>query len=229
VTAFDISDGGLRLALFLNAGTIFIVLGLAVDHFFRCPAATAPLRLRVHRLLTMGCSLLHLGTLAAGPASQGPAMVAALGLYMGGLALFLWAQEASKGRPPALTFSTDPPEALTTGGPFAYIRHPFYVAFLLIWWAGAVGTGSVWVAASALWMTAAYAWAAHDEERAFLHSRWAEAYRAYSARTGRWWPRIDVSWPGAAGAVVRGSHAVTAALVILTMLAAVIIVAVRAS
>jgi protein-S-isoprenylcysteine O-methyltransferase Ste14 len=226
VTAFDISDGGLRLALFLNAGTIFLVLGLAVDHFFRCPAAAAPLRLRVHRLLTVVFSLLHLGTLAAGPVASGPAMVAALGLYMSGLALFLWAQEASRGRPPALTFSSDAPEALTTGGPFAYIRHPFYVAFLLIWWAGAVGTASVWVAASALWMTAAYAWAAHEEERAFLRSRWAEAYRAYSARTGRWCPRNDASLPGA---VSRSSHAVTAALVILTMIAAVIIVAARAS
>jgi protein-S-isoprenylcysteine O-methyltransferase Ste14 len=223
MTAYDVSDGGLRLALLMNAAATFLVLGLATQHFFRCPTADAPLRLRVHRLLGMAFCVLHVGTLAAGPAASRPAMATALGLYLGGLALFLWAQEAVKGRPPGLTFTATPPEALTTDGAYAYVRHPFYLAFLAVWWAGAIGTGSPYVLASTVWMTAAYAWAARDEERWFLQSPWAEAYRNYAERTGGWLPRPALSASGAAGPIIRRVHAMSGPILILAVLAAVII------
>jgi protein-S-isoprenylcysteine O-methyltransferase Ste14 len=212
--ALDISDGGLQLALLLKGTMTFIILGLATEHFFKCPGARAPVRMRVHHWAAIVFGTLHLGVIATSQDLSRVAMGAGFACYFTGLALFLWAQETVKGRPPALTFSDEPPEVLVTRGPFAFVRHPFYVSYSLVWWAGVVATGHPLVLASAIWMMVAYAIAARDEERAFEHGPWGDAYAAYKTRTGQWWPRVPVAvpWPQS-----RTRGAVAAALALLTM------------
>jgi protein-S-isoprenylcysteine O-methyltransferase Ste14 len=219
MTGLTISDGGLQLALVLNASMTFLILGLATDRFFRWPSSPIPWRVRVHRVVGMGVSTLHVLALAANSAPRPRAMALAFGLYFAGLALFFWAQETVKGRPPAVPFSAEVPETLEVTGAFGLVRHPFYVAYFLIWSAGAVGSGNPWVVLSTVWMALAYAVAAREEERAFENGRWRESYRLYAARTGPWVPNIQrfTGFAHPAGKVARVVPAAAAIAIVITI------------
>ena len=47
------------------------------------------------------------------------------------LALFEWARRSIRGQYFSYVFSNDIPKILWTGGPYAYIRNPFYTSYLL--------------------------------------------------------------------------------------------------
>jgi protein-S-isoprenylcysteine O-methyltransferase Ste14 len=81
-------------------------------------------------------------------------------------------------------------QTLTTSGPYRWIRHPIYTAFLLImgatllisanWW-----IGGLWIGATALNIVGRIRF----EEAAML-SRFGEAYAVYMQTTGRLIPRL---------------------------------------
>lgn len=82
----------------------------------------------------------------------------------------------------------DAPRQLVTRGPYARVRHPFYLSYLM----GLLGC----VAAFPHWATAA-AWlfallrlnlAAAGEERLLASSSFGHEYREYMRRTRRFWP-----------------------------------------
>jgi protein-S-isoprenylcysteine O-methyltransferase Ste14 len=109
-------------------------------------------------------------------------------IYLAALCLFWWAVKASRRRPLSAIFSPDQPAHLTTSGPYRFVRHPFYCAYLLTWLAGVVATASLPVAASFVAMLALYVHAARLEERKFLSSPLEPAYRGYQRRTGQLLP-----------------------------------------
>ena len=74
---------------------------------------------------------------------------------------------------------------------FALVRHPCYVAFILVWVAGAVATLNWWVAASSAVMTTSYVMAARGEEAAFARTRWAMEYGVYRTHVGMFVPRLS--------------------------------------
>jgi protein-S-isoprenylcysteine O-methyltransferase Ste14 len=120
------------------------------------------------------------------PASRAAAAVAALA---GAAALFRWAARANRARPLGLAFAASVPEHVQTRGPYAFVRHPFYASYLLAFAGGWVASASPWVApafALGLWT---YWRAARREERAFLASPVADAYRTYALCTGMFLPR----------------------------------------
>jgi len=103
---------------------------------------------------------------------------------------FWWAVSAVRGRVMPYAFSPGAPHALVREGPFAWVRHPFYTAYLIAWLAGCIATMQWWLLAP----TAVTAWllmrAAKGEETAFLASPFAEEYRAYQRTTGQLLPRL---------------------------------------
>lgn len=77
------------------------------------------------------------------------------------------------------------PKLLMTRGPYAYSRHPMYVAELSLWLGWAVLFGSVIVLVGfVVFCVAASILAAH-EERA-LEAKFGKAYCQYRARVPRW-------------------------------------------
>ncbi len=84
----------------------------------------------------------------------------------------------------------DTPQELVTHGPYSRIRHPFYAAYLLAFLAAVsicptAGTVGVLIyAAFLLNHTAA------REEQRLRASEFGTQYRAYTARTGRFLPRM---------------------------------------
>jgi protein-S-isoprenylcysteine O-methyltransferase Ste14 len=111
-------------------------------------------------------------------------------LFVLSLSLFVWTVSATRKTPPTMAFDTDEPSFLLRHGPYQYVRHPFYAAYLLFWTATALATPGLlpWVAP--LVMLGVYWNAARREERKFANSNLASAYQTYRAKAGMFLPRL---------------------------------------
>lgn len=168
-----------------TATACFVSFSWGVKKHFRSTGAM-PLGMKVTSLLSMGLFALFLFNLAHGASS---AWFGAAGLFIASLVVFFAAISASRRTPPTLAFDTDSPDFLLQHGPYRYVRHPFYLAYVLFWLGTALAVhGSLGWLAPVL-MTALYIDAASREERKFANSRLSSAYNAYRGRAGMFWPR----------------------------------------
>jgi protein-S-isoprenylcysteine O-methyltransferase Ste14 len=117
------------------------------------------------------------------PALQ-PWRLLGLALAVAGFALLQWSQQAL-----SVNWSDAPRlvagQVLTVSGPYRWIRHPIYAAFLLILSAplllsGNLALGLPWILATALDVSARI-----EVEERLLQAEFGEAYREYGQRTGR--------------------------------------------
>lgn len=108
--------------------------------------------------------------------------VAAL-FYLGSLVLFWWAIRTNSAIRLSAVFSLDLPLHLVKGGPYRFIRHPFYCSYLLAWFGGIAATGRLWLVPTVVVMIAIYLRAARGEEQKFLRSTLAGDYVKYRERT----------------------------------------------
>jgi protein-S-isoprenylcysteine O-methyltransferase Ste14 len=113
-----------------------------------------------------------------------------LPLYLAAFAVWAWAIAASRRARLTLAFSRDLPEALLDHGPYRYVRHPFYTSYTLYWLAGILATLTWWVVLPSILAIGLYVLAARKEERKFAASGLADAYSAYRARTGMFFPSL---------------------------------------
>ena len=180
-----------RLGLFMVAAFVLIILGLAGSHFFKRPLVGQGVPFRLHEAGSIFFALVHRSVIASTSTIRIAMLVVAVLLYAAGLGLFLWAQESIKKQPPFLAYSGVHPDTLYAEGPYALVRHPCYVAFILVWVAGAVATLNWWVAASSAVMTTSYVMAARGEEAAFARTRWAMEYGVYRTHVGMFVPRLS--------------------------------------
>ena len=102
--------------------------------------------------------------------------VAGAGLLVSGLVLAFWALHAIR------------PGVLTVTGPYAVVRHPMYTGYMLAF-AGLFPLTLNLLGLVALLAVPAQVAVGLGEE-AFLEGRHGGEYRAYAARTGRFWPRV---------------------------------------
>lgn len=105
--------------------------------------------------------------------------------------LFLWAVQHSRQKNLSLAFDTETRiDGIITTGPWRYVRHPFYVSYILFWLACALGTThptSVVVFATLLFI---YVYSALREERTLKQGRYADAYLAYQENAGFLLPKL---------------------------------------
>lgn len=116
--------------------------------------------------------------------------VAGGALYSLSLLLFLWASHYTRRHKLSLAFSEDTPNHLLSDGPWGYVRHPFYAAYLLSYVAGTVASGTGWTIAVFVVMATIYCLAAQHEERKFAGSDVHEEWLEWKRRTGMFWPRF---------------------------------------
>ncbi len=168
-----------------DATVCFAAFSWGVKKHFRSTGAM-PLGMKLTSLLSLGLFLAFLFYIAQGASGL---WLVSLGLFTASLAVFAAAVAASRYTPPTLAFDTDAPNFLLQHGPYRYVRHPFYLAYVLFWLGTAVAVHGLlgWVAP--VLMTALYIEAASREERKFASSDLAGAYKAYRARAGMFWPR----------------------------------------
>lgn len=120
------------------------------------------------------------------------AMVA-LGCVTAGLSLCLFwvSTQHIKGKEFTYIFSADVPQLHLYSGPYRYIRHPFYTAYLLCYLSSILAVSSRIVPVLVLMTIGYYFWAARNEEKKFLSSEFAESYANYIKTSGMFFPRFS--------------------------------------
>lgn len=119
------------------------------------------------------------------------AQITGLIVELAGAALFWSAISASRKARLRFAFDEENPHSIVTGGPYRYLRHPFYTSYLIFWSGWAIASWSAWTILPVAIFAAIYATAARAEEKKFLGSPLAGDYEAYKARAGFFWPRIS--------------------------------------
>jgi protein-S-isoprenylcysteine O-methyltransferase Ste14 len=114
-------------------------------------------------------------------------------LHLLAIVLFGWAVLATRQKRPALAFAGDRPDHVSRSGPYAYVRHPFYTAYLLFWLGCAVATSSSAMLIIFLSLAAIYTTAALGEQCNFLRSALHDEYEAYRKETGFFWPKLRLA------------------------------------
>jgi protein-S-isoprenylcysteine O-methyltransferase Ste14 len=110
---------------------------------------------------------------------------------IGALALFEWARHSIRRHYFSYVFSGDTPTFVHTGGPFAYVRNPFYASYLLSM-ASTTLMFPTTIRGLIVLAGAVYFWsAARYEERKFANSPVAEEFERYRRRSGRFIPRLS--------------------------------------
>ena len=104
------------------------------------------------------------------------------------LAVFWSAVKASRQARLRYAFDNALPSSVVTAGPYKYIRHPFYTAYMAFWFAWAIAVWSIWALVPAATMAALYLIAARFEEKLLSSSGLSSAYVQYKSQTGMFWP-----------------------------------------
>ncbi|MCL3883947.1 isoprenylcysteine carboxylmethyltransferase family protein [Marivita sp. GX14005] len=116
---------------------------------------------------------------------------AALGLILCAFALFGWAVRHSRSKRLSLAFDGQTRiDAIITSGPWTYVRHPFYLSYILFWLACAAGSVDPVVITAFVTLTFIYCYSALQEERALQAGRHGSQYLEYRKKTGFLLPRL---------------------------------------
>ncbi|UJW84247.1 methyltransferase family protein [Devosia sp. SL43] len=118
------------------------------------------------------------------------AQIIGLLLMLASLALFWAAIFASREANLLLAFDEKKPHGIVAIGPYQYVRHPFYLSYLIFWGAWAIASWHLLGALPFIAMLAIYVTAARGEEQKFENSPLAEDYRAYRKRAGFLWAKF---------------------------------------
>lgn len=127
---------------------------------------------------------------------------ALLSFLIGGFTILILSQwvfrsaiKATAAHKLSLAFSTDVPTGLNQSGIYRRVRHPFYLAYALTWLGAVVGTLHLGAVLTLVVMLGFYVTAARREERKFLSSPLADAYREYQGRAGMFLPPLFLNQP----------------------------------
>lgn len=104
--------------------------------------------------------------------------------------LFSATLQANRAKPLSVAGSKDQPQHLNQNGPYAFVRHPFYVSYLCTWFGSGIISPHAWMLIPAVVMAMLYWRAARAEENKFMNSPLAESYRNYRQQAGMFWPRF---------------------------------------
>lgn len=179
-----------QLVALLAACACFASHAWGLARFFWIPAGPGGRGSRIIERATALTMLVHVAALVWSFDYAAWRFGAAMALYALSLAIFWWCVRVNRAQPLSLAFSTDRPGHIVTAGPYARVRHPFYLSYILCWLAGALATGQWWLGLTVLGMAWIYQRAATAEEAKFAASALAEDYRRYAGRAGRFLPRL---------------------------------------
>lgn len=110
-------------------------------------------------------------------------------LSVGSLALFVWTVRTTRHAGFALAFAGAQSPRLLMSGPFHYIRHPFYTAYLIFWLGTFFATSSSLSLSGFVVLLVCYVIAAREEERIMSRGQLAAEYAGYASKTGMFLPR----------------------------------------
>jgi protein-S-isoprenylcysteine O-methyltransferase Ste14 len=126
------------------------------------------------------------------------AEIVGIAVELSAASLFWAAIAASRTARLRAAFDDVQPHSIVTGGPYQYLRHPFYTSYLIFWSGWAIAAWSSWTLLPVATFAILYVTAARAEEKKFSTTPLAVEYQAYKSRTGFFWPRLG--WLGRSSA-----------------------------
>ena len=102
--------------------------------------------------------------------------------------LFVWTFQ-TLGKNLTDTVVTRTEHTLVTTGPYRYVRHPFYLSFLIAVIGGSIVTANWYLFLTSLLPFVFLVVRTRIEEEKLVE-RFGDEYREYISRTGRFWPRL---------------------------------------
>jgi protein-S-isoprenylcysteine O-methyltransferase Ste14 len=106
--------------------------------------------------------------------------------------LLFWSARVAHGKTrPAAVFGEAVPEAFVSSGPYRFVRHPFYLSYVLTFLATATMSGNSWLYLSSTIIFALYNLAARQEEKLLATSpSIGTKYVDYCQHSSRWFPKV---------------------------------------
>jgi protein-S-isoprenylcysteine O-methyltransferase Ste14 len=176
------------LAASAAGAIVFFAVGLT-SYFDRPRHRPAWVRV-IHTLGTV-LSLTQLALVLALPPRGDTWASVGIVLYTGAVTVFLSAIESARRTRLQRAFIDEPlPDRLIADGPYRWVRHPFYLGYIMGALAAPIAIDSLALVVIAAIMIAISVAAAIHEERVWLNSPHGEAYRAYRRRTGMFIPFV---------------------------------------
>jgi protein-S-isoprenylcysteine O-methyltransferase Ste14 len=122
--------------------------------------------------------------------------IAAAALLVASIALYEWARHTIRGRRFGIGWGDHVPDELCESGPYRFIRHPLYLAYMLAYLAAFVALPH-WITLGILAaIIALFTHAAYNDEATIATSPLAVAYADYRERAGLFWPKFSRAAPG---------------------------------
>lgn len=116
--------------------------------------------------------------------------IASVVVLIGSLTLYEWARHVIRERGFYIAWSGNVPDALCDRGPYAWIRHPIYVSYMLAFVATLVAMPGIVTLAVLAFNVALFMHAAWSDERSLNSGAFGTEYARYKERTGMFLPRI---------------------------------------
>ena len=110
--------------------------------------------------------------------------VAGIAIDLLSILLYEWTRWTVEGRGFSIALAGEVPHALCESGPYKFVRHPFYLSYLLAFLAMWVAAADLLTAAVFICNLALFVYAARDDERTLANSPLAGAYGKYKAQVG---------------------------------------------
>ncbi len=110
--------------------------------------------------------------------------------HMLSFCVFIAAIQASKMHKISLAFDDVTPSILIKEGIYGYIRHPFYLSYLIFWYGNYLATTSIFCLSAAAIMTIIYVYAILLEEKKFQNSTFSKEYDEYKREVGILFPKV---------------------------------------
>jgi protein-S-isoprenylcysteine O-methyltransferase Ste14 len=120
-----------------------------------------------------------------------PAALCGAILAMGAVILYEWTRRTVVDRHFYVGLAGEVPPVLCDAGPYRYVRHPFYLSYVLAFVAIAVAFPSLIVSGVCLANIGLFVYMAIDDERTLLGSAIAADYQSCRGRVGMFMPRIS--------------------------------------
>jgi protein-S-isoprenylcysteine O-methyltransferase Ste14 len=119
-----------------------------------------------------------------------PAAVCGAILALGAVLLYEWTRRTVIDRNFYVGLAGEVPPAVCNAGPYRYVRHPFYLSYMVAFVAVAVAFPSLIVSGVCLVNIGLFVYMAIDDEGVLLASALSADYRAYRGRVGMFVPRL---------------------------------------
>jgi protein-S-isoprenylcysteine O-methyltransferase Ste14 len=170
----------------------YLSFSWAMSRFFIVPHGKNASPMRILYFLAKITASLQLGTILYFiPVEQFWNLLIGSLLGVISLSLFWWSVQANKKMRLPIAFSKVTPASLNTSGPYHFVRHPFYLSYMLAWIAGPLASGQWWLLISTIVLCFFYWYAASQEEESFIEGALSAEYLLYRSRAGMFIPRFN--------------------------------------